>query len=399
MPTYRYVATNILTGQVLADNLPIVVNTASRIVNGVGALQGYLPLQQDGKSNSPFISALTPRRSVVWILQDDFPVGAWRVEDTPHRSILDNRLPIVGKTVENIFAKRHILPPGLTYTNTDLFDIGRGLVSYGVSSVQGPNAQIAGLTLIGGESGVTDTLTFGVSNTLQAGGNTYLGTYSDNQPVLDALTSTAAADDFEFTFDPAITPSGGYGWNFRQGYPAIGQYATGQQVLVFPGNAIDYGRAIMGSNAANYIIATSAANGSGTTYTSQYPHGVDSADLAAGFPVEQAVVSWPGVGVTSQAQVNAYADMLLGQYSAGTMVPAVVVGGSTEPLLRELGLGDRIFFSATSDLDPAVNGRPGLQIQARISGWTLTPPAEGQDEKVVLALGALIGQVSTGTVS
>lgn len=395
MPSYRYVATNLLTGQILADNVPVVIQSASRVIKGAGRLSGYLPLQQDGNTNSAFISALTPRKSVLWILQDEYPVGGWLIADTPHRSILNNQLPIQGYTIENVLASRHITT-ALAYTNADLFDIGRGLVNYGT---QGTNGQIAGLTLAAGQCGTTDTLNFGVSNTLQAPPNVYIGTYADNQAVLDALTSTSDADNWEWTFDPVIAGSG-YGWNFRQGYPAIGQWNSQSPFsLVFPGNCIDYARPIMGSNGGNWIIATSASNGTGQTFTNQFPHGVDTADLAAGFPRQEVVVSWPGVGVTSQAQINAYADLLLGQYSAGTQVPAVVLGGETEPLLRELGLGDKVTFSATSNLDPAVNGMPGLRVSARVSGWTLTPPAENQAEKVVLALGALVGQVSTGTVA
>ncbi|MGH3437147.1 MAG: hypothetical protein ACRDRN_11850 [Sciscionella sp.] len=395
MPTYRYVATNLLTGQILADNLPVVVQSASRVIKGAGRLSGYLPLQQDGKSNHGFINALTPRKSVLWILQDEFPIGGWVVTDTPHQSILNHQLPIQGQSIEWLFSTRHITS-ALAFNRADLFDIGRGLVSYGT---QGTNGRVAGLSLVAGQSGITDSLTFGVSNTLQAAPNVYTGTYADNQPVLDGLTSASAAGNWEWTFDPVIAGSG-FGWNFRQGYPAIGQWNSPRPfALTFPGNAIDYARPIMGSNAANWIIATSASNGTGQLFTSQYPHGVDAADLAAGFPRQEAVVMWPGVGVTSQAQIDAYADLLLGQYTAGTMVPAVVLGGETEPLLRELGLGDKVTLSATSELDPAVNGQPGLQISARISGWTLTPPAEKQPEKVLLTLGALVGQVSTGAVS
>jgi hypothetical protein len=398
MPTYRYVATNLLTGQLLADDLPVVVISASRHINAVGQISGYLPLQQNGGAG-PFVSALTPRKSVLWILQDEFPVGGWIIWDTPHRSILDNQLPFQGKTLESLFTFRHITS-ALAYTNTDVFDIARALVAYGVNAaVQGQNAGVAGLVMQAGESGVLDTLSLGVSNTLQAPPNVYTGVYATNQPVLDALITLAAADAFEFTFEPAVSGTG-FGWLLRLGYPALGQWNTPSPfALTFPGNALDYARPVMGSGAGNILIVTSASNGTGLTFLAAAPHGVDTADLNAGYPAQQQVVSWPGVGVTSQAQINAYADEQLGLYTAGTMVPTVTVGGGTEPLLRELGLGDLVNFAATSALDPAVNGQPGLQLQARIAGWTLTPPAEKQSEQVVLALGALVGQVSTGGVS
>lgn len=398
MSTYRYAATSVLTGQLLWDDLPLKVSQCSRVINGVGQLSGYLDLQANTALNRTYVNALTPRRTFLWVLQDGFPVWVGRVMDTPHRSVLDNQLPIIAKTPESMFANRRITG-ALAFVDMDLFDIARGLIRYGTDPRLGPNAQIAQLNLSGGMAGATDTITFGTSNTLTSSVNTFYGTYSDYQPVLDALTSEAASAGFEFTIEPQVTSMGNYAMLLRLGYPALGQ-GTATQTLMFPGQVLDYARPIMGSNAANYIIGTSAS-AAGTTFTSQSPHGIDSADLAAGFPLDQTSISWPGAGVTSQAQINAYVDQQLGAYTAGTMVPSVTLGGNQKPLLRELGLGDAINFAATSNLDPADpdTGAPGLQVKARITGWTLTPPGENQDEQVALSLGALVGQISTGTVS
>lgn len=400
MSTYRYAATNVLTGQLLWDDIPLKVSSCNRVINGVGQLSGSLDLTANTQLNSTYINALTPRKTFLWVLQDGFPVWVGRVMDTPHRSILDHELPIIAKTPESIFSKR-LITGALAFANADLFDIARALIRYGTDARLGPNAQIAQMSLPSGLAGATDTWTFGTSNTVTAGANTYYGLYSDNQPVLDALTALATADGFEFTIEPQVTSMGNYAMAWRFGYPTLGQGVTAAtQVLQFPG-MIDYARAIMGSNAANHVIATSAANGTGNPFVSQLPHGLDGPDFTAGFPLEQVAVSWPGTGVTSQAQINAYADQQLGVYTAGTMLPSLILGGNQKPLLRELGLGDAIGFAATSELDAAnpVDGSPGLQLAARIVGWTLTPPGENQDEQVALAVGQLAGQISTGTVS
>jgi hypothetical protein len=303
--TYRYVATSLLTGRVYADELPIIVNSAKRQISSAADLTGYLPLQADPAKNLPFIQAMTPRKSVLFVLQDGFPVWGGPIWDTPHQSMKSNQLPFRASTLESLFAKR-IISAGLSFTDMDVFEIARQLIAYATSPAIGPNAAVANLSLGSNLAGYTDTLTFGVSNTLQtADGDTYYGTFSDEQDVLDALTTTAAADSFEFTFEPTVTGNGGFGWNLRLA-SALGQPGGGQ-VLTYPGAVIDYGRPTMGSAAANYLIGTSSANGSGSTYTSQYPHGIDTADLADGMPLLQAPVSWPGAGVTSQAQINGYA--------------------------------------------------------------------------------------------
>jgi hypothetical protein len=403
---FRYVATELLTGRVLAESIPLRVQSAARVISAAGQLSGYLPLSEDPVLNRLYITALTPRKSCLWMLQDGYPIWGGIVWDTPHQDVLSNQLPISAKTPESLLGARLI--PGAAAFTGDVFDIARSLVQYAtgqlipqIPQIIGPNAGIANLALQSGESGITDSITLGVSNMLTAGGNIYEGTYSNWQSILSALQTLAGADGFEFTFEPTMDASSNLGWLFRLGAPGLGRYDDPGWTLTHPGNVLTYGRPVMGSQAANQVILTSSANGSGSTYTSQSPHGIDAPDLDAGFPLMQVSASWSGVGVTSQDQANAYADYLLASYTAGTMVPAPVIGPGMHPLARELSLGDAINFAATSNLDPAdpVTGAPGLQLEARVTGWTVTPPEENQDEKLVPTLGALFGQVVTGTVS
>jgi len=398
---YRYAATDVLTGALLWDDIPLKVTSASRTINGVGQLSGSLDLQANTALTRTYMRALTPRKSFLWMLQDGWPIWVGRVLDTPVTSIRNHQLPITAKTPEQIFSKR-LITGALAFTNADLFDMARALINYGTSAQLGPNAQIAQMALSSGLAGATDTWTFGTSNTVTVGADTYYGAYSDNQDILDALTTLATSDNFEFTVEPTMSGMGQYSMTWRFGYPTLGQpLGTTTQVLKLPGEVLDYGRAIMGSNAANWVIATATANGTGDPFVSASPHGVDTADLAAGFPLEQVAISWPGAGVTSQAQINAYADEQLGVYTAGTMLPNLVLGGGQNPPVREIGLGDAVYLAASSELDPEDpdDGSPGLQLAARIVGWSVQPPNEDQDEEITITAGQLTGQISTGTVS
>lgn len=406
MSSFSYVATDVLTGRLLAASIPLRVQSASRVVSDVGELTGYLPLDADPALNRAYIEALTPRRSMLWMLQDGFPIWGGIVWDTAHQDVLQNRLPITAKTPESLLAGRLI--PSAGAFSGDVFDIFRQLVGYGLgqlipqfAQVIGPNAGIANLSFEQQQAGFSDELTLGVSNVLQAAGSIYEGTYSNWQTILSAAQQFATADEFEFTVEPIRDAGGNLGFLVRLGAPGIGRYDNPGWQLRYPGNVQTYGRPVMGSQAANQLIVTSSANGSGQTYTSQSPHGVDTADLDAGFPLMQVAATWSGVGVTSQAQANQYADYLLAGYSAGTMVPSVTIAGGMEPLARQISLGDAVAFVATSNLDPADpnTGAPGLRLTARLSGWTVVPPEEGQAESFTPHLGALVGQISTGTVS
>lgn len=394
MSTYRYVVTNALTGALMADSVPLVVASASMAINGVGQLDGYLDLQ----SGSPFVRALIPDQSFIWMLQDGYPVWCGIFADSDHRSIKDHQYPVTAYTVESIMAARQIRA-ALNYVDLDIFTIARNLVAYATSPGLGPNAQISSLMTGTHLSGVIDSQTFGVSNTLTAGGDTYTGTYTDNQAVSDALSTFADADNFEYNFAPRLM-NGVLECVFRLGYPALGRYNSPAITLLHPGQVLDYGRPVMRSQAANDIQGTAAANGTGATFVSQPGYGLDTADLAQGNILRQTAVTWGGTGPTSQAQVDQWTQSQVARFTAGTMVPTIVLGGGTQPSLTEIGLGDAFNFAATSDLDPpGPGGAPGLQVTARMVGWSLQPPGPGgQPEELTITCGALLGSTGIGGV-
>jgi hypothetical protein len=396
--SYRYVATNALTGAVLSPNLPLVVNSATMAINGIGQLDGYLPLQS-GPANRAFVRALIPDQTMLWVLQDNYPIWCGIFADSNHSSIKNHQFPVTAYTPESILASRQIRS-ALTFTNADVLDIARGLVGYGFSPARGANAGLANLVLSPLTAGLTASQTFGVSNTLTAGGNTYTGSYSSNQAVEDALSTFADAAAFEYNFAPRLD-GGVLQVYFRLGYPAIGRYNNPAVTLLHPGAVIDYGRPIMRSKSANDIQGTASPNGTGAVLVSAAGHGLDAADLSQGNILRQTSVTWPGSGAISQAQVNQWTDTQISRFTAGTMVPTIVLGGGTQPSLTQIALGDAIRFAATSDLDPAdpTTGAPGLQVTARVAAWSLQPPGPGgQPEELTLTLGALVGSTGIGGV-
>ena len=398
MSSYRYVATNVLTGALMADSLPLVVNSASMAINGVGKLQGYLPLQV-GSGARAFVRALVPDQTYLWMLQDGYPIWSGLFADSNHTTIKDGRFPVTAYTPEAILQAREIRD-ALSYTNVDIFDVPRALVAYGFSPDRGPNAGLAGLVLSQAKAGVTDTATFGVSNTVSLAGNTYLGKYASNQAVEDALSTYADAVNFEYSFAPQLNGTS-LQVALRLGYPALGRYNAPAVTLLHPGPVIDYARPIMRSQSANDILGTASANNSGDVYVSGTGHGLDTNDLSQGNILRQTSVTWGGNGATSQAQIDQWTDSQIARFTAGTMVPSIVLGGGTQPKLTQIGLGDALNFAATSPLDPADpdTGVPGLQVTARMTAWSLQPPGPGgQQEQLTLTLGALVGSTGIGGV-
>lgn len=396
MSTYRYVATHVLTGALLADNVPLNVSSMSRAINGVGKLDGYLPL---GPSTSPFVRALVPDQTVIWALQNGYPIWGGLFTDSDHTSVKTHQLPMTAYTPEAILSAR-LIRTALTWVNADIYDIARGIVQYAFSPARGPNAALAGLMMGTRESGILDSLTLGVSNTLTAGGDTYTGSYLSNQDCGSGLSTFADSDELEYEFAPVLN-SGVLQFAFRVATPALGRYNNPAITLLHPGVVSDYARPIRRSSSANDIQGTSAASGTGAVFVSQPGYGLDTADLAQGNILRQTAVQWPGSGVTSQAMINQWTNSQIARFTAGTMVPSITLEGEQTPALTQIALGDALKFAATSDLDPAdpATKAPGLQLTARMTAWSLQPPGpNGQEEQLKLTLGALVGSTGVGGV-
>ncbi|MEV5710183.1 hypothetical protein [Actinoallomurus sp. NPDC052274] len=378
MASYRYWTTHLVTGQVLADNIPLTVQSFGRQINGVGQLTGSLNLAKNTTAqNTVYLEALEPRRTLIWAAQDDFPVWCGIVWDWPHQSIADSTLPIAASTPESLFQHRQI-DANLSFTGKDAFAIFAALQNFAISKT--PNGAMAGLQQPVGTpaaaSGVTLSLNY------QA---------ADLRKVYDAFGDLAATAGFEWTYQPALDASGNPIIVPLLGYPRLGTpITTSQLVFQYPGNAYDYAYPRTGSSSANALIATAPPNGAALPWQSQYPHGRDDVDLAAGYPLLEDTISYAGTGVTSQAQINAYADGKLPAHTGAQESPSVSLAPGARPLIREINLGDYAWLLATSPLHPAgPNGEPGLQTQARISGWTCTPPGANQTETIKIQLGGL----------
>lgn len=378
MPEYRYWATHVVTGAVLADWIPLGVASFSRTLGEAGELSATLDLHQDPARNAGMLAALEPRRTMLWVAQDRVPVWGGVVWDWPHSSVLSGQLPVRARTVESLLARREIRGD-LVFAGADVFDVARSLVTAGTAA-KGDSSRIAGLELPTDLAGATTSVT-------------YPG--AESQDVLAALQALAAAENFEFTFDVGLGGAAGAdpAVYLRLGRPRLGQGLdpANSPVIQFPGNVLDYAYPRTGSASANDVRATATSGaGSGTQegWASGAGRGVDLADLALGFPLLEDTVQVSAGTVTFQEQVDTYADTVVAQRTGAATVPTVTLGGGAVPPLWELSLGSHYWFVATSPLHPSPGGgAPGLATLVRIVGWSAQPPGDGREESVTLVLG------------
>lgn len=371
---YRYLATNIMTGTLLGDYLPMEPQSFSQVINGGGTFTGSLNLIPGSpQQNTANIQALTPRKAVIWVLQDGVPIWNGLQPDWVPTTILQNQLPVQAASMEWILGKR-IINSDLVFTSADVFDMARGIIQFAFSKT--PNGQVAGITYTAGESGITGTVTFD-------------GT--QNQDCLSALGTLVSTYGIEFSFRPYMDQYGNLRTNVDLGYPALGQpFPQSGLVYNFPGNLLDYEFVATGSTGANSLIGSAQSTDASGNSTALTGSAIDETDIGNGYPLFEAAVSPTGVTFTSDQQVSNYCAGLLPSVTATQLAPIVVLGNGQYPPLNITQLGSYASVAFTSPLHPAgPGGSPGFTGTGRVVSWTAYPPTSQQAEYAQIQLGAM----------
>lgn len=380
MSTYRYFATDVITGAVRATEIPLRVTSFSRNLGGVGQpgmLRGTLDLKDLTSSASTYLlSALEPRRTLLWAMQDNYPVWAGPIWDWQHQSAASNQLPIIADELGSLFAHRQIRDnlTGGTWSSLDQFDLIRNLISYALGKTNGGVAQLVQTT---NESGIFVSESFPAANLTK---------------VLDAVNQICVKYNLEYDFAPGFSTTNAPIITLRVGTAAtMGRpYSQTQLQLIYPTRAIDYMWPRLGSQGTNSLLAIASGSGGAAWVSNSSTHGLDSADLAAGYPLLENSVSYTGSVIGAQAQIDAFADYQQQLVQRSPTAARVSIAGGQTPTVQQVQLGDHAMFIATSTLHPSPGaGAPGLAVDGRIIGWTVYPPTADQPERTDYFLGGV----------
>jgi hypothetical protein len=366
-------------------------------LNGSGTLTASLDLNEDFAVNIPYVFALTPRRSVLWVIADNFPVWAGIIWDWPDMTREDGTLQISAQTLDSLWGFR-LITDTLEYPATDLFTAFTDLTSYGMTKnsdfietgVSPPATRDPAYLALFATQGRVARFTIPPPG-LSGSQWTASYTYSDLTQVSSAWSDMCSSGNLEYAFTPGLDENGDLIVSLQLGFTALGrpQAETGV-VLTYPGNALDYGWTVTGSQSANLVWATAPPNGQELQWESVFPAGADLTDLAS-FPVLESTVSWQGSNVTSQAQINTFANGQVALLTGGMTTPTINVGDNGFPRFQDLKLGDGILLSFTSDLHPpGQNQQPGIQQEVRITAVTIYPNGPQQSAYAQLTTSAVV---------
>ena len=374
---YRYFTTDLLTNRMLADPLPLEVESMTRYLGDVGELSGSLLLGDPTVRQLDPMVATAPKRTALWVERNGVLVWGGIIWDRPHTSVADGRLPITAKTFESYLFRRQIWHTLSTSSKDAAVLIGpdqtrmaADLVNYVQSDPRGNiGIQVPPPAL----SGVTRAVTWWNYEGRVAG---------------EALRDLAGlADGFDWTIEVSYDPLSGTPQKaLRIGYPRLGRALLNPSdpdlpTFEYPGNIVDYGWPEAGSESAN----RSRATGTGQDEQTDIRTSTFTDELAEGYPLLDQTVSY--TDETDLTRLQAAADGDVKEAAGLQITPTLRVAPTSDPQLGSFGLGDDVRVRLTSPRHPAgPNGEPGFDGPVRHVGWRLTPPTRTSLESLELLL-------------
>lgn len=448
MSKYRFMTTDITTGKLLGSELPIVGQSASMQINGIGSFSGALQLLSNDTPvaiRRANIAAIEPWKCVLWVLQDNYPVWAGPITGWQPSSAQDGSLQFQAATMESILQYRILRDQAVQYSvvagsgtsprtavelaspqissflpvivdesasssssttyltydviaGTDVFDLVRSVGRYAIGkaitdaanvpiSIPSSAVHVASMQVATNNAGITVLNSGDVKIDPNQGQSCY-----------DLINSLSSTYGFEWCVAPGLTSTGNLALTLQLGYPRLGRSftAAGLQFTYPSRNVVDYVWTRQAQTPTNAVYATGTDDLNTLTVLSKYPYGFDINELSTGYPLLELATALPtptsSTASAAQGQANAYAaGQVLTQSVLGQMTPSVTLGADAYPKLYDLMMGDDVMLTATSQLHPADanTGAPGLQVLTRMISWTLSFPSASSAETVQVMLSAL----------
>lgn len=359
MAEWRYHFYDLPSGELL-DTLPMEQVAFGVEMRGVGTLTGSVPLYADDVDARRVLAATIPHRTKVFVERDNALVWGGRVVPPRDYSSSEGRLTINAEETLGVFAHRFL--PDLTWSNTDQFDIFRGLVA----ALQAEPGGDMGLTVSPNLSGVRRD-------------HSYLR--SDHTVGLTALVNLSELiNGFDFATSVSWDEHGRPKETIVLAYPLMGRF--GSQT----GLSMEYVRGSDSGGIASYSWSDGEGLFTRSWATTETEEGVtmiasttNHALIAQGYPLLEQRQSYDGI--VNLETLQAHADALT-IFSAGHRVTAEVTVRARPGLeLGDWQMGDQALVRLTDYRFPAQpgTGAPGFHGYMRIVGWRVTPGPPGRE--------------------
>lgn len=355
MADYTYLFADLRTDAIVAE-LPLDAVTIGRKLNGAGQWSARLPLADPRVRSLDPIGSTVPGRSAVYVDRDGVLVGGGIVWTRRTSSDADGRptLELAGNEHWSYFARR-LIRATAAFEGEDQAAIVAAIIA---------TAQAA----TGGDIGVDVPAV--VTDVLRD--RTYYG--YELKGVAEAVQQLAEViDGFDFRIDLAWP---GPAKTLVIGYPRLGVSGFETDLLFErPGNILDMTWPEDATRQATEVVAAGEGEGDDMLIAE-----ASRADLIDdGWPLLEERSSYKDVRVLDTLQEHADADV--DAAALPVTIPAVTVRGDVDPVVGTYDPGDDCRLVVVDDRFP-----DGIDVFARIVGFTIRPPADGALEQVTLEL-------------
>lgn len=369
MARYRYFTTDLLTGTLLAESLPLDVSKFTDKIQGApGELDATLTLglatgNRNQLSDNALMNATQAGRTALWVERDGQLEWGGVIWNTDWSSASPNLLAIKAQTYESLLDHLENRTT-LAYVAQDQFFIMRDLLA----TAQGLGNTGFGIKVNEGE-------TCGVLRD-----RTYNGW--EQKKFGDLMRELSNVQNgFEWTLRVGYDEQGAPEVRLITSYPRLGAQTPDVFSYEYPGNIADYQWPETFASAANDI--QELGSGDGAVVLSSVA--TDDQALTDGYPRLMASESFRDVSV--QATLDDKAAAAIQAKSGSTILPKLTVNPDTWPVFGSVRSGDDIRVRLTSTRhpkNPDTNG-PGFDGTLRVVGREFAPPNRSRaDEQVSL---------------
>lgn len=305
---WRYALHDLLSGDMIAEHMPFVVQPFDRSLPEAGTLTATLNVAD------PEVQKLDPwgrtaqRRTCLVILRDDVVIGEYIIWNRPGYRASSKRLTVSCSEVRSYLDKHRILRPTagfgsrktLSFTQADAFDVFRALLADAQSVTHQGRAV--------GDLGITADATLMSGQLIDRRDTTDdAGAYHGYQfefygQLLDELATSVG---FEWRIDSYLDGDRRLRRRLILGYPHVGRPADADTLsLEYPGTIADYEWPEDGETSANGVFALGAGEEQAMVWAEAY----DDDELAAGYPLLEATAAYKNDSVQAIAAAHAAAE-------------------------------------------------------------------------------------------
>jgi hypothetical protein len=366
MAQYTYLATDLVTGQVL-DELPLQDVSIQYVLNTPERISGTVPLTTDNATR--MAAATLEDRTAVYVDRDGVLVAGgilWkRRYSTKGRGY---ELQISG--FASALSRRSNMSVGvLRYVATDQLTIARDLVTRAQAQVGGA----LGITVGTGTCGVLRDLTVDPA---------------DGRFYGDVLGELASLDNgFDWAVTVGYDSNGAPAKTLQLAYPRFGLLAGAvAEVLEYPGNVTEYTDEGDGERAATTAWGRATLeNNAAVVLSASRPSMISN-----GYPALELIRSYDGLRTSADLQAHVNADLAAAAGPVHTIT--CTINTSTPPYPGQFTIGDDMRLRITDPLRyPAgPGGTPGLDRIMRCIGATLKPGTGPAVETLTMTFGEVL---------